>query len=225
MSDELIVCIKKEAGMRVFADKSNRTMVEKLCDELEHIHVYSRAHLDKRDNGVDADGNPMAKGDPEFWQLLPYVIVVHEGQIFTYRRSKKVGESRLAGNTSIGVGGHVAVSEDDISLNNIHVGFDLPAFRNPEDLASTLQFSLERELDEELGLKVDGNVVQGLDFIVDHSNDVGKLHLGMAMKLDWHSWVECNEEELDTVGHLSREELSAMDTHENWTKIVLDMLS
>lgn len=220
MSDEVIICIKKEAGMRVVADKSDRSMVEKLSDEIAHIHAFSRAYLDKRDNGQDSEGRILPMGDPDYWQILPYLSVEHDGKPFLYRRTKKVGESRLAGNTSIGVGGHVAIDDLDVDCD---VGFDVPAFSSKDDLRYVIMTSIEREIEEELGVRIDAEEAQDICFIVDHSNDVGKLHLGLGMKVSVDSPVSCAEDELESIGHLSVEELKAMDGHENWTKIMLGM--
>ena len=220
MSDEIIICIKKSAGMRVAADTSERSMIDKLASELEHIHVFSRAYLDYRDNGQDENGKVLPLGDPDYWQLLPYIVVECDEKPFLYRRSKKVGESRLAGNTSIGVGGHPTV--DDVNTD-CQVGFDVPAFSNASAFKSALLNSIERELDEELGIMVDARELEDIRFIVDHSNDVGKLHLGLAMKAVVDSPVYCAEEELHTIGHVSYAELKTMDIHENWTRILLGM--
>lgn len=60
-----------------------------------------------------------AEGDPRHKQLIPYCLVsiVDEGdrKYLAYRRSPKGGESRLYGQLSIGVGGHV--DEGDLEPN------------------------------------------------------------------------------------------------------------
>lgn len=221
MSDEIIICIKKEAGMRVVADNSERSMIDKLGDELENIHAFSRAYLDKRDNGQDSEGRILPLGDPDYWQILPYICVEYDDKPFLYRRSKKVGESRLAGNTSIGVGGHVAVDDIDIECE---VGFDIPAFNSKRDLKKVIMASIEREIDEELGVIIDARNAEDICFIVDHSNDVGKLHLGLGMRIAVEDPVSCAEQELESIGHLSIAELRMMDGHENWTKILLESI-
>ena len=44
---------------------------------------------------------------PRFKQLIPYVIMTHDGKYLTYVRGKRAGETRLVGNRSIGIGGHI----------------------------------------------------------------------------------------------------------------------
>ena len=38
-----------------------------------------------------------AEQDPSFKQLIPYVIMMHDGTVLTYIRGKRAGESRLVG--------------------------------------------------------------------------------------------------------------------------------
>src|SRR5271165_6682559 len=51
--------------------------------------------------------------DEKYGQILPYVVLWQRDQktgdisLFTYRRAKGSGESRLLGSHSVGVGGHV----------------------------------------------------------------------------------------------------------------------
>ena len=61
--------------------------------------------------------------DPTFKQIIPYVIVYFQatGQILTYRRGPEVGETRLAGNRSLGFGGHINPDDPfDQSYSNLY---------------------------------------------------------------------------------------------------------
>jgi predicted NUDIX family phosphoesterase len=40
-------------------------------------------------------------------QIIPYVLMIHENFVFTYRRGKYGGENRLHEKLSVGVGGHI----------------------------------------------------------------------------------------------------------------------
>src|SRR5437868_7597172 len=48
-----------------------------------------------------------AETDPSFKQIIPYVLLVHEGKVLHYVRGKKAGEQRLVAKGSIGIGGHM----------------------------------------------------------------------------------------------------------------------
>lgn len=110
--------------------------------------------------------------DTTWWQPIPYGVIVDDRwRIVSYRRpDKQRGEERLRGQRSVGFGGHV----DGCELIDAETGIT----RNAMDV---LQGCLERELDEELvtnfiPLAVDS--CKGL--IVDETNEVGKVHLGLV---------------------------------------------
>ena len=48
-----------------------------------------------------------AENDPNHKQLIPYVLLKYRGQIFHYTRGKGMGEKRLHGLRSVGIGGHI----------------------------------------------------------------------------------------------------------------------
>ena len=50
---------------------------------------------------------PPAETDPSLKQIIPYVLLVHEGRVLHYVRGKKAGEQRLVAKGSIGIGGHM----------------------------------------------------------------------------------------------------------------------
>lgn len=107
-----------------------------------------------------------AETNPFFLQLIPYVILLSEDNIFLYRRGSIGSESRLHGQYSIGLGGHVN-SEDDPS------GEPFYAFLN----------GAARELQEEVGLTVDLETLRGsaIGLVNDELTDVSKVHLGVVL--------------------------------------------
>ena len=160
-----------------------------------------------------------------FGQLLPYVVLYsfHEGELrfFTYQRGKGVGESRLAGNFSIGIGGHVDL--EDIQSKNSVI-----------DVLGTINNAMAREVEEEIkfsdGL---GNELKPqlkpvfFGVINDETDPVGRVHYGAlyGIKVPHDIVVECREEELVTIGMLNRAQLSGLHTTtgkrlENWSLIV-----
>src|SRR5947208_3259208 len=48
-----------------------------------------------------------AENDPAFKQIIPYVLLAHDGRVLHYVRGKKAGEQRLVSKGSIGIGGHM----------------------------------------------------------------------------------------------------------------------
>ena len=80
---------------------------------------------------------PDAENDPDYKQIIPYVVLRRGDEIFMTRRLKKGGEARLHGLMSIGVGGHIN-PVDDVDRENV------------------LLRGLERELDEEVEIDTNG---------------------------------------------------------------------
>lgn len=198
-------------------------------------------------NGFDAlarlngMGNLMAfipradcETDVSYLQLLPYAVVMtHDGRIVGYNRpTKGGGEVRLAGNFSIGFGGHVELE-------------DVMDCRDYPDLPSLIvEAALVRELEEEINLRSEGELSrwvcppysvvlnqssQFLGIIRSQDSDVDRVHLGLIYL------VRCNTEgmpnliattpEPDQVINpriLTLEEARAEASPESWTAKILN---
>jgi predicted NUDIX family phosphoesterase len=107
----------------------------------------------------------LMEDNPSMKQVIPYCIlrVAIDGErlYFTYRRGSKSGESRLIGNQSIGIGGHVNPCDTSLGWSKMFLK------------------CAEREIGEEAGnLYVQSIVPSGI--IYDGSNDVGRVHFGIA---------------------------------------------
>lgn len=171
--------------------------------------------------------------EPMFRQLLPYVIVRcvegSEPSYLLYQRVKHTNEAKLAGNTSIGLGGH-------IDLTDVVIFEDTNGI---VDWESVITLNIRRELTEETGV-VDTFAMcdtQSLGVILDDSEDnkgVGKVHVGIVQVINvgWDV-VEKMKQNMDTddaearlidfmtVAQL-REYQAANDNMEPWTRILLD---
>jgi predicted NUDIX family phosphoesterase len=203
---------------REYLDESTSYTIESVTDARTEVKMIKNAKGENK------------KGDPRYKQLLPYMIarqLQDDGTYlyFPYRRTQKVGESRLAGNGSLGYGGHIDL-EDVVSTKSVI------------DLQETILKSALREAMEEFtlldrgGFKITDPVHYQLCigfgdlFIVDDSNDVGELHLGIVMHFDvpqgWH--LEASEDELAKLPPMTAEQMldSADFNPENWTRFYLD---
>lgn len=103
-----------------------------------------------------------AEADPRFKQIVCYVILRSRGLVFHYRRSAGVGERRLAGLRSIGVGGHLNADDVEGALDE-----------------RGLRRAIQRELNEEVVLG-DEPPIRYLGIINDDSTEVGRVHIGLA---------------------------------------------
>jgi predicted NUDIX family phosphoesterase len=168
--------------------------------------------------------------DERFAQFLPYVVLWRKGEnetkdVFVYQRTKKVGEERLAGNSSIGMGGHVDLR--DVAYNPDSV----------VDVLMTAALAISRELNEELvfttptGVDVDFDHMRShhvifpkfAGYINDMSNEVGRVHGGCVFTLEVPAGYEaaCKEEELVTVGFTPLAAVNVQNM-ESWSLIVLE---
>jgi predicted NUDIX family phosphoesterase len=101
--------------------------------------------------------------DPEFLQLIPYVLLRSGDQLFHYRRGSAGTETRLQSLRSIGIGGHISTEDAAGGSDPYRAG-------------------LEREVREEV---VIAPVLREhcLGLIHDPRTLVGQVHLGIA-----HLW-------------------------------------
>ncbi|MGH7948837.1 MAG: hypothetical protein ACREQF_06415, partial [Candidatus Binataceae bacterium] len=104
-----------------------------------------------------------------FKQLIPYVIISCDGKILSYVRGKRAGEKRLAGQRSIGIGGHInPIDEMPLLASDFHEAY----------LAA-----VQREVAEEVTIE-GGHRDCVVALLNDDSTEVGKVHLGIV-----HQWV------------------------------------
>ena len=152
--------------------------------------------------------------DESTLQLLPYnVLLNEEGKVFCYSRGGAGAEGRLHGKLSIGIGGHVDIAP------------------GPGDwsLMSMLQMEAIREIMEEVSMSWAGPLPTFTNFIIDRTNPVGRVHLGLLSinhiqtaqigKLEY-GMVE-NGEFVDIDFLCEPEQFSRL---ENWSQAVADHL-
>jgi len=113
-----------------------------------------------------------AEEDVTVIQLVSFYVVKFKNEYLTYKRTRRLPESRLHGYYSIGFGGHL----------------------NPDDLSPLFSFTesdqvfafIIRELREELRVKPDPTVCfRGI--LYDDSREVSRQHLGIVYDVGLHS--------------------------------------
>ena len=153
-----------------------------------------------------------AEADPSHKQLIPYVIMACGGKYLSYIRGKRAGETRLVGNRSIGIGGH------------INPGDDLPLFSS--DFRETYFTAVEREVTEEVAVEAE-HTDRVVALLNDDSTEVGQVHLGIV-----HYWVldaptvSKREQMITQMAFMTVPELQEVrDTLETWSQLCLDHLA
>lgn len=112
-----------------------------------------------------------AETDASFKQVIPYQLFRVDKRYFVFRRGSGVGENRLAGRFSLGVGGHINSSDTS------GIRFSVRDFHS----------ALEREREEELVFNGDDISRFSMHFrgwINDDSDHVGQVHIGAVFVTD-----------------------------------------
>lgn len=148
-----------------------------------------------------------------FPQILPYIAVMDtEGKYLTYSRNGT--ETRLHGSRSLGIGGHIDIY--DFYDQN----FDLS--NNP---IKAITQATHRELIEEIDTSAMLDTALLSRIIVDTTNSVGKVHVGLTTTIIVEQDSIHPQEELHDPQWLSVEELKAtIDQYENWSKLIIKEL-
>src|SRR5688500_10990435 len=151
MKDEMILVVRRTLFDQLGAFQGLSFEVDR----------YLPALLDRANNFFTA--RAAAETNAQLKQIIPYVILTHEGRVLHYVRGKKAGEQRLVSKGSIGIGGHMNDTDEGLFT------LDEAAYRA----------SVEREVGEELrlGTTYRDSIVALLN---DDSNEVGKVHLGVV---------------------------------------------
>lgn len=169
--------------------------------------------------------------NPNVRHPIPYLVLNQASpedgmSFFVYQRGKGVGEERLLGNHSIGIGGHV---------NARSVQFNKAV--DEVNVISSLLSGAVDELNQEVTVNgmtfveyLEGGGIYNImycGFIRDDSNSVGQSHLGVLITigLPHDVVVETAEPELLTVGFVPLSKLYAGDHEfdfENWSSMAIE---
>jgi predicted NUDIX family phosphoesterase len=144
--------------------------------------------------------------DPNFQQIIPYVVFRHRDRYFLTHRLRASSEKRLRKQFSLGIGGHI----------------------NPADLQSgdPVLDGLKREWEEEV--VYDGHFdARLIGLLNDESAPVSKVHLGVVFLLDGDTPNIAIRETKKLGGELlTLEEMRTFYLQmESWSQIVYDRLS
>jgi predicted NUDIX family phosphoesterase len=155
---------------------------------------------------------PQAEKDPTHKQLIPYVLIRCGDKYLTYVRGKRAGETRLVGNRSMGIGGHINPVDNEVPLFGI-------------DYREIYENAVQREVDEEIN--IEGNRSDRIVALLnDDTNEVGAVHLGVVHILTVDNKnVTRNEQMITQLEFMTLEQLHEVrDEMETWSQLCLDGL-
>jgi predicted NUDIX family phosphoesterase len=159
-----------------------------------------------------------AEEDESLKQIIPYVLFVSGGSVFSYVRGKASGEKRLVGNRSVGIGGHINPVDEQLL-------FSAPAAAS-SDMASYLE-AVRREIAEEV--IVDGPFEPTVAAVLnDESNPVGRVHFGVVHVCEVAPGaVRKREAQITGSGFLPIADLrgARREELESWSAIAIEVLA
>lgn len=194
--------------------------------------------------------------DRRFLQILPYMVyykvIDGEYHIFAYQRGKGVGEQRLAGGTSIGIGGHINIQDflqqtqtrlytkPRVLSDGFWGGIKRNIYRESDEEVTCFddqgqqRFPLQANLiahEEKTGEEL-GWLYRNSTFFLDYSaGNVEKVHLAMfiGVEVPADMQIETAEMELVDVGFVPLSQLvkgeGVPSELECWSKSIIDSLA
>jgi len=112
----------------------------------------------------------LAEHDESYKQVIPYVVIAHEGRFLLIRRTKKQGETRLHDMYSLGIGGHI--NDMDLGMKTGH--------------SHIVEVGMRRELTEEIRIEREESC-KLVGIINDNSTEVARVHVGFVYLLNTSS--------------------------------------
>lgn len=159
-----------------------------------------------REHGFFMEREP-AEADSSFKQIIPYLVVHHDGDLLQVRRLEEQSEERLHSLLSIGLGGH---------LNPID-----------RDASALLEAGINRELTEELHMDTSYDP-RFIGVVNDDSNDVGSVHFGLTYRIDLSTRdvsireTDHMEGAFESVETLAERNDASRERFETWSRMLLD---
>ena len=171
------------------------------------VNRYLPAILEPSNNHFMA--RAQAETNPDFKQIIPYVMITDGHSVLHYVRGKKAGEQRLVAKGSIGIGGHV--NDEDHTL----FAFGAQAFKD----------AVHREINEEVAIQ-GGFEAKPVGLINDDSTEVGRVHFGVVhLLLCAADKVKKNEQVITQVEFIPIRVLQQKrEQMETWSQLCLDHL-
>lgn len=148
-----------------------------------------------------------AETNPDFKQIIPYVVITDGKSVLHYVRGKKTGEQRLVAKGSVGIGGHI--NDEDHTL----FAFGMQAFQD----------AVKREVCEEISIQGEFNA-RPVGLINDDSTEVGRVHFGIVHVLFCApEQVKKNEQIITQMEFVQIDKLKAKrEQMETWSQFCID---
>jgi predicted NUDIX family phosphoesterase len=200
MPEEKVVCFKRQL--------------------LENYHLYENIFFDRKVwddiiNNLEILPRSQAEKDFMYKQLIVYVLIKSQNHYLTYVRSLESNEESLKRRHSIGIGGHINITD----IHQVSI-LDETEFTN-----FVLQ-AIWREVGEEI--TINSQIIgepRLLCFINSDLDEIGRLHFGIVWVVEIrHKNVSKRNEK--GIGKISFSEMlelkNNIDLFENWSKFLIN---
>lgn len=200
----LLEKLSKMAGASSFEGKKS------LNDTLEEVISFGNAFKETTKEQL---------AYPPFIQIIPYYLLRYQGKYLRYLRTVTGGDERLHGKISIGIGGHIDITD---------------AVANAEgeiDLLETLSAAGKRESLEEVGIDINEKSFRFIGTIYATDTPVDLVHVGVVgvcdLTEDQVAKINNNHEISEHSFMTLSEVKSEADADENkiletWTRMVIE---
>lgn len=165
-----------------------------------------------------------AEVDETTVQIIPYIVIQKDKKYLVYKRARSGGENRLYDNYSIGLGGHINMSDLYTAVSN--PASPISGYKCCQELAFAA--AMHRELKEEVLLEWPEEVSLKPELLIyDCSNQVGRVHLGVVMFLPTIEPINISKTEhsiIETSWRTKQEIQELRSSMENWSLLCVDFL-
>lgn len=185
------------------------------------VAVFQKTPAAFFDLAVDLTDREPAEQNPNLLQIIPYIVLedIETGEVFSYVRGQKGGETRLHAKFSVGLGGHIETEPTSFLT-----------------LAGVIANETIRELNEEVGFNPTKEASAAIMYTVTNesslvyydADDVGTVHLGLVFKvkvnkaeLADHEYAVIDNGTWSAVNTLLTRVLNNELTPEAWTRLTL----
>jgi predicted NUDIX family phosphoesterase len=153
----------------------------------------------------------LIENDTKFVQIVSYIIIEHDGKLLCYQRGHNSSEQRLKDKFSIGLGGHVSLTDTRVTHGTL-------------DVMKTITAGAIREVGEELESY---DVAARKKHFLLHSrlNAVDTVHCGLVELWNLKTpQVAIKDKSLNIIGFKTLSELAAMQGVETWSTLLIQHL-
>ena len=192
MTQEKVLVV---ATQTLFPEITESSFIEGSFDQYAQKIVKNSLFIERAD----------AETNTNYKQIIPYLVFMHEGNVFMMQRKSTAGEQRLKNKLSLGIGGHIRAEDFDLG-------------------ASILDWA-QREFAEEVNYS-DKITFSPLGIINSNASLVDQVHAGFVYLLKGDSAAISVKEEMKSGELVSLETCkNRYDEFERWSQIIIDYLT